>query len=160
MKDFETVYKEYADMLYRIALTELQNCHDASDAVQDVFLRYIHTSPRFHDDDHERAWFIRVTVNRCKDMLKHRSLRNHLSIDDLAESLPYEDKSIIAGFDATMECLEQIPEKYRIVIVLHYLEGFSVEEIAGMLKKSKSAVKMRLMRGRESIRSRLEDGNV
>lgn len=160
MNDFEVVYEKYSNMLYRIALSELQSSHDASDAVQDVFVKYINASPRFHDENHERAWFIRVTVNRCRDMLRHSSLRNHISLEEIAELLPYEDKSMLETCERTMESLSNIPEKYRAVLVLHYLEGFSVEEIADMMKLSKSAVKMRLMRGRESIKDRMEDADV
>ena len=78
MSTLEVLYDKYSDMLYRIALSELLNSYDAQDAVQDVFAKYIKASPRFHDDNHERAWFIRVTVNRCRDLLRHRNLNNHI----------------------------------------------------------------------------------
>ena len=71
----EAAYDKYANMLYRLAFSHLQRREDAEDAVQDVFTKYMNTSPRFTDDEHERAWLIRVTVNRCHDMLRRGKIR-------------------------------------------------------------------------------------
>ena len=70
--DLEAAYGRYADMLYRLALSHLGVVEDAEDAVHDVFEKYINTSPSFKDGEHEKAWFVRVTVNRCHDLLRKR----------------------------------------------------------------------------------------
>ena len=70
--DIEAVYDMYADMLYRLSLSYLQNSEDARDAVQDVFIKYATASDIFKDDEHKKAWLIRVTVNCCNDMLRRR----------------------------------------------------------------------------------------
>ena len=141
-------YDKYADMLYRLALSHVKRREDAEDAVQDVFTKYISVSPRFSDDDHERAWLIRVTVNRCHDILRRGKIRDYASLDDISE-LPAED----AAASGLLETISSLPEKYKTVIVLHYLEGFSVEEISSMLGMSVSAIKMRLSRGRELLKN-------
>lgn len=68
-----------------LALSHLGRREDAEDAVQDVFTKYVGTSPRFSDDEHERAWLVRVTVNRCHDMQRRGKLRCHDSLDDISE---------------------------------------------------------------------------
>lgn len=146
------VYDKYADMLYRLALSHTQSREDAEDAVQDVFTKYIATSPRFADTEHERAWLVRVTVNRCHDLVRRRKLRTHESLDDITD-LPSEES---AG-TSVLKTLSELPEKYRTAIALHYLEGFSVEEISKMLGISLSACKMRLSRGRELLKNLLTD---
>ncbi len=141
------MYEKYADTLYRIALTHLGAHDDAEDAVHDVFAKYISALPSFRDSEHEKAWFIRVTVNRCHDISRHKSRRNHLPLEE-AESVTHTDNYE----PEIIHTVHSLPEKYRSVIVLHYLEGFSVEETARILKLTVSAVKMRLSRGRDYIK--------
>lgn len=148
----ETAYDKYADMLYRLALSHLGRREDAEDAVQDVFTKYINTSPRFSTDEHERAWLVRVTVNRCHDMQRRGKLRCHDSLDDISD-LPYAAEE---GENSVLSTVFSLPEKYKTAIVLHYLEGFSVEEISSMLGISGSAVKMRLSRGRDMLKDLLD----
>ena len=155
----DEAYANYADMLYRLALTYMQNSDDAEDAVQDVFLRYMTAAPFLRDSEHERAWLIRVTVNRCCDLLRRRKIRSYVSLDEVPETAA--DDTALESSDL-MHTLSKIPEKNRGAIVLHYLEGFSVEEVAKMLGISQSAVKMRLARGREALKDLLsaEDNHV
>ena len=152
--DLEAVYGRYADMLYRLSLSHLGVQEDAEDAVHDVFEKYINVSPEFKDSEHEKAWFVRVTVNRCRDLLRKRSRRNHESIES-AYDIAHEESDESDVFSI----VHSMPEKYRAVIVLHYLEGYSVEETARLLKITVSAVKMRLARGREKLRQILEGVN-
>lgn len=152
--DLESVYNRYADMLYRLSLSHLGVVEDAEDAVHDVFEKYINTSPEFKDSEHEKAWFIRVTVNRCHDLLRKRSKRNHEAIE-AAYDIAHEDSEEPEVF----RIVHSLPEKYRAAIVLHYLEGYSVEETARQLRITVSAVKMRLVRGREQLKLILEGAN-
>ena len=146
------VYDKYADMLYRLALSHTQNREDAEDAVQDVFTKYIATSPRFSDEEHERAWLVRVTVNRCHDLVRRGKIRTHDSLDDITD-LPSEESPA----SGVLKTLSELPEKYRTTIALHYLDGFSGEEVSRMLGISLSAAKMRLSRGRELLKNLLTD---
>lgn len=145
--DIEAVYDMYADMLYRLSLSYLQNSEDARDAVQDVFIKYVTASDIFKDDEHKKAWLIRVTVNCCNDMLRRRKLRNYVPLDEISETVAIDEESD----SDIMNCLKLIPPKNRAAVILHYLEGYSVEETAKVLKISVSAVKMRLKRGREAL---------
>ncbi len=155
--DIERAYHAHADMLYRVALTNLQSPGDAEDAVQDVFLKYMHAAAVFQSEEHERAWLIRTTVNQCRDMLRRKKQRTHLLLDDMAEILPDGgDGAAEAALEVT-RALGALEENTRTVLTLHYLEGFSVEEIGKMLGISASAVKMRLSRGREAMKRKLTE---
>lgn len=151
-KALESAYDRYADMLYRVALSQLQSADDAQDAVQDVFVKYMSASQHFNDDEHERAWLIRVTVNACHDAMRKRKRRSYVSLDDVAELSQHDSGFDAVGAVGVMSALAELPEKHRAVIVLHHLEGFSVEEVAKMLGLSVSATKMRLSRGRDALK--------
>ena len=151
MLTLETIYDTYADMLYRVSVSILQNRDDADDAVQNVFCRYLEHAPSFRDAEHEKAWLIRVTVNQCKDLLRRRKIRAWLPFDELPEMAAPDDGSPVG------EAIASLPAKYREVIVLHHLEELSVRETAAALTISESAVKMRLTRAREMMRAYLTE---
>ena len=145
-------------MLYRIAVAQLGGSDEAMDAVHDVFLRFIDSDPKFSDTEHEKAWFIRSVINRCHDILRRKKVRNHLSVDEIHHLAA--DTAQSEAIIQLRAALASIPEKYRIVVTLHYLEGFSVEEVAAILRIGVSAVKMRLSRGREALKQTIEkEGN-
>lgn len=147
----EIMYDKYADLLYRLALANLQDKSDAEDVVHDVFIKFFEKSPHFQDENHEKGWFIRVTVNMCRDLQRKKKYRTHLPLDEIYH-LEGEDIKLPHVF----QVLEHLSERYRLVIVLHYLEGYSVNEIAQILQISVSAVKMRLSRGRELLKEKIE----
>ncbi len=151
-QEFETAYELYADMLYRLALSYMRQKEDAEDIVQEVFTKYF---CGFHlplNGEQEKAWFIRVTINQCHDALRRRSYRLHNSLDEVTEVAGEEN----AKPSELFAILQKLPDKYKDVIILHYLEGYSVEEAAKMLGLSVSATKMRLKRGREVLKKELE----
>ena len=153
--DFEKVYDEYADMLYRIALSHSGNSHDAMDAVQDVFIKLTSNNVAFKDDEHKKAWLIRATVNRCIDFKRKWQIRSYTPIEE-AYDIPDEKNTLPSAVKAMLECL---PQRFKTVLILHYLEGFSVDETAKILNLSVSAVKMSLSRARDYVKEKykLED---
>lgn len=155
--DFESVYDRYADMLYRLAFSHLQNREDAEDVVQEVFVKYLAAS-QFKDTEHEQAWLIRVTVNACYDFLRKKKYRLHVPLEEIEETVAKEEEALMD----ICQMLSGLAPKYKTVMLLYYLEGYSVEEISHILKLSKSAVKMRLSRGRELLKEHIakEDGHV
>lgn len=145
-EQIDAVYDKYADTLYRIALSHLLSVHDAEDAVHDVFIKYMNGSYIFFSEEHEKAWFIRVTVNHCHDMARRRKIRSHASLEEAMEVF---DESGVSDVTRELLGLEDI---YKTPLLLHYYEGYSVEETARILRISVSAVKMRLSRGREKLK--------
>ena len=137
--------EKYGDMLYRICLIMLRNTADAEDAVQETFIKYVSKSSELSDGEHEKAWLITVATNKCRDILRYNN-RHITGSEELLEgySVTEEDSGIL---DALME----LPEKYRIVLALHYIDEYKVDEISEITGIGASAVKMRLSRGRKLL---------
>ena len=148
------MFERYMNLLYRLCYSILLVREDAEDAVQDVFLKYYRKQPTFADEDHEKAWFIRVAVNHCKDVLRRRKLREFVPLSEVEEMLAERE----AGEDdsGVLQALYELTDRYRIVMILHYLEGYPVKEVAKLCGITQSAVKMRLSRGREQLKERLK----
>lgn len=144
--DAERAVKKYGNSLFRLCSVMTGNRDDADDALQECFLRYIEKAPDFNDGEHEKAWLIRVATNICKDILRHRKRSSFVSIDEIRNLGTSEDNAQILGMLVSLE------EKYRIVIHLHYVEGYKASEISAMLGISEASAKKRLQRGREALR--------
>lgn len=140
----------YGNNLYRLCSVMTGCAEDAQDAVQECFLRYITRAPDFKGTEHEKAWLIRVASNICRDILRKRKHISSVSIDEIKDIISCEDNAQI------LDLLISLEEKYRIVIHLHYVEGYKAGEIASMLGISEAAVKKRLQRGREALRTLYE----
>lgn len=144
--DVNRAIDEYGNSLYRLCMVMLKNREDAQDAVQECFLRYITKAPDFNDCSHEKAWLIRVSTNICKDMLRRRKYESFLSLEEIRNLSSGEDNAQILGM------LVSLDEKYKIIIHLHYVEGYSTDEISLMLRITSAAVRKRLQRGRDMLR--------
>ena len=139
--------------LFAAAFSICQNAQDAEDVVQDTFVQYYTTKKEFEDEQHIRAWLIRVAVNKAKNVTRTFWRRNKISIEDYMETLVFETPEAENLFETVM----QLPEKYRIVIHLYYYDDYTVGEIAGILKLSESNVKIRLSRGRAMLKEVLKE---
>ena len=142
----EQILDTYGDRLYRLCFVMLGNEADAEDAIQETLIRYFQKAPVFSDTEHEKAWLLRVAANQCRDILRQRNRHSHTDVDSLSLVAPEaQDKTIL-------DALMQLPEKYRLVMVLHYVESCRVEDIAKLIHRTPSAVKMRLQKGRQLLR--------
>ncbi|MBQ9843493.1 MAG: RNA polymerase sigma factor [Oscillospiraceae bacterium] len=145
-KDLERILRDYGDMLFRLCLVMLGNPADAEDAVQETMIRCYQKAPRFRDPEHEKAWLLKVAANLCRDQLRFRARHPQVDIDSITELAAESPDSGI------LEALMALPEKFRLVLVMHYVEGYRVEEIAGIIGRTPSAVKMRLQKGRNLLK--------
>ena len=143
----------YGDTVKRICMIHLKNYADTEDIFQTVFLKYVLKSPEFHSTDHEKAWIIRVTINACRDLLKSFFHSRTLPLDSLREKPgePAPDHSDV------LEAVLALPSKCKDVIYLYYYEEYSAEEIGQILRKNKNTVYTLLNRGRQLLRSSLEE---
>ncbi len=148
----EQLVRCYSALLYRYAYAMLGNAADAQDAVQETFLRYLKKSPAFADDNHEKAWFLTVNANICRNMLRfrHRHPQTELTaapaVADAPSQLP--------------DWFSSLPPKVKPVMLMHYVEGYKVEEIARHLHLTASAVKMRLKKGRTLIEEAKKEASL
>ncbi|MDE6776122.1 MAG: RNA polymerase sigma factor [Ruminococcus sp.] len=146
-KRLENAIDKYGDIIFRICLLTLKNHADAEDAVQETFIIYFRKSIDFENSEHEKAWLISVAMNKCRDILRFNKRHRTEPEDVLLFLADKSDKNT-----DILEALVEVPEKFRIVLTLHYIEGYKINEIAQIIGKSPSAVKMRLSKGRELLR--------
>lgn len=151
---FREKYEKYSKMLFRIAFLHLGSTYDAEDVLQNVFMKLLYNAPKFKDEEHEKAWLIRVVQNHCKNILKSSAHRNNCELNN--EITSDEEPNISAALDISMK-IRALPANYKTAIYLYYYEDLTTQEISKILKISQSAVKMRLKRGRELLKSELEE---
>lgn len=143
----------YQDNLYAVAFNICQNQMDAEDVIQDTFVQYYTSNKEFENEQHIRAWLIRVVINKSRNITRTFWRRNRCSLEDYMETLPFPDPQSRNLFEEVLK----LPEKYRIVIHLFYYEDYSVKEISEILKQSESNIKTRLSRGRARLKQSLKE---
>ena len=112
----------YADLVRRVCMIHLKNHADTEDIFQTVFLKYVTGTTEFESEEHEKAWFIRVTINACKDLLRSFFRSRTVSLDDLLEQpdqVPEDHREVL-------EAVLALPDKYRDVVYLHYYEVYTL----------------------------------
>ena len=150
---YEQTVRKYAQNVSSACMMRLQNWADAEDCFQNTFIKLYQKSPDFKDENHLKAWLLRVAINECKNLL--RDSRRHLSLD-AALQLPAPS----AEDDADLSwALMKLDPDYREVIYLHYVEQMKVREIADVLGKNPNTVKTLLHRGREKLKAIYSGGD-
>lgn len=150
----EDIVREYSTMLYRLAVLRVQNKEDAEEIVQDTFLRLIsqiHKGMVFENEEHLKAWLLKVAVNRGKTIVTMAWNKRTEGLDAIQEMAAKENEEAYA-----YEYVMKLPEKYRVAIDLFYYEQLSTEEIAGIMKTQPSTVRSYLHRGREKLKTMME----
>ena len=147
------IFNQYSATLYKISSVMLANAADASDAVQETFLKYMISSKKFQTDEHEKAWLIRVNINICKNMLRFHKTHPVVSYENLT-IMPHS-----AEENRTMDVLMSLRSKDKEVLILYYIEGYSCREIGKLLKISENAVKKRLERARNNFKNQMRRYN-
>lgn len=143
----------YSDMVYRMAYSLLKHRQDAEDIHQEVFLKYLRKKPVFENAEHEKAWFLRVTVNSCKNHWKTAWKQKVIGLLEEEPAGTSEEEK-----NGLIEVVGQLPKKYRIVIHLFYYEELSVDEISGILGEKPSTVRTQLTRARRKLKELLTEG--
>lgn len=141
----EYMVEKYSDMIYRIAITRTNNKQDAEDIFQEVFLRISRKMPNFENENHEKAWIIRVTINCSKNLLNSMWSKKTVPLD---ENIKFETSK---SYEIYYE-VAKLPVKYRTVIYLFYYEGLKIEEISKILNINQSTIKTQLARAREKLK--------
>ena len=146
---FERIFDKYSSMVYRLAFSRTNNRYDADDILQTVFLKLVKADVDFTEDEHIKAWLIKVTLNTSKNLISSAFRRLTLPLED---TLATEMKSKTEVYYAVMK----LPTKYRTVIHLYYFEGYSVTEMAKWLETKEATVKTWLSRARAKLGTELK----
>lgn len=153
----EQDFEAYSDTVLRIAVQNTRNYHDAEDVVQEVFMRLAKSTEAsaagFRDENHKKAWLIRVTINLCRDLNRFSAFRKFQPLEE------YPCVSMDGNLHRCelLELIRKLPEARRNAIYLFYYEEMSIDEIAAATGKSAGTVGSDLYRARKQLRIELED---
>lgn len=154
--NYQKTVEKYSNMVYRLAYFYTNSKYDADDIYQDVFLKYLQNKKQFQNEEHKKAWLIKVTINSCKKMWLSSWKRKITSIND--DEIKFEMKEDIGLYNE----IKKLSKKYRIVIHLFYYEQYSIKDISRILKQKESTIRTWLTRARRILRNQIkeEDFNV
>ena len=155
MVDVERFVDEHYVDVYRLALRLLGDREAAIDLTQEVFYRALRALPRFRGESSPRTWLYRITVNESR----RRPRPSLLPLDAAAARAdpgPAPEDVALAAIDAARlhRLIGGLPDREREAIVLHYLQGLDVKEVANLLDAPENTVKTWLHRGRAKLRER------
>ena len=152
-QEFEKTVNEYSDLMLRCAYIHCGNRTDAEDIVQEAFIKYLRKSPEFSDEEHKKAWLLRVVINLCKDLNKsfwrRKTVAAAIDPETADNSMTYQGE--------VWDAVNRLPLKYRTVIELYYNEDMTIEEIAQVIDNSKSTVCSLLQKARKLLKKQLEE---
>ena len=144
MPDTTGAVDRWGPAVYRLACAVTGSRSDADDVFQEVFLRYHRAAPDFASPTHEKAWLLRVTVNRCKSLLASPWRKRSIPLEDVY-ACPGPEASAVA------EALAALPPGDRTLLHLYYYEGYRTEEIARLLGRNGATVRSQLTRARQKL---------
>lgn len=151
-KQYIEIVEKYADMIYRIAYQKVLNRYDAEDIVQDVFVKLLSNKSYFRDEEHMKAWLIRVTINLCINYNKSLARQKTVSVEQLDIPFTQQETGIL-------EELYLLPEDERNILYLYYYEGYKIREIAKILRQKQNTINSKLTRARNKLKRIMEVNN-
>ncbi|MCI5732394.1 MAG: RNA polymerase sigma factor, partial [Eubacterium sp.] len=151
-KQYIEIVEKYADMIYRIAYQKVLNRYDAEDIVQDVFVKLLSNKSYFRDEEHMKAWLIRVTINLCINYNKSLARQKTVSVEQLDIPFTQQETGIL-------EELYLLPEDERNILYLYYYEGYKIREIAKILRQKQNTINSKLTRARNKLKKIMEVNN-
>lgn len=151
---FDRLMRTQLQKMYRIAIAMLQNEEDAADAIQETVLKCWLKIGQLKNDKYFETWLTRILINQCNDIL--RSRKKIVYVEDIPE-IVHEDHYFTNEWKTVLSGLS---EKYRVVMELYYVDGFSTKEIAGMLHITNTNVRSRMVRGRKQLEQILNESRI
>lgn len=153
VKEAESLYHKYFAAVYSVCFLYMKNEADACDMVQETFLRLLQSRFQYQDGEKAKAWLIVTASNCCKSQLRKSWRKRQVSYDAALHDVGKEDTD-----NLLLRMVEELDEKYRLPVYLHYFEGYQSGEIAKMLHTNASTVRSRLSKARELLRLELSSG--
>ena len=150
-QQIEALILKYEKTVYKLAYSYMRNKQDTDDIYQEVFLRFFRKRPEFESEEHEKAWFIRVTINACKDLLRNFFRSHTVTIDEILE----QPAQLSPDHREVLEAVLSLPQKYRDVVYLHYFEDYTAPQISRILGKNVNTIYTLLTRSKRMLREKL-----
>lgn len=146
----DKVLEMYSNMVYRLAFSRTKNTFDAEDIMQDVFIKYMKANIDFDNENHRKAWLLKVTINSSKSLLSSAWFRRTTSLEDNIFADNIEESSEVYKF------VLKLPKKYRTVVHLFYYEDMATADIGKLLSLKESTVRSQIHRARGLLRENLK----
>lgn len=155
--DMEEAVEQYADMVYRISMTITRNESDAQDVFQETFLRLVKYKETIENEQHLKAWLIRVASNCAKSFVTDSWNKRTQGIDQtMITEQTFERKEQGLLFKR----IRELPQNHAISLYLFYYEEYTIQEISHIMKKNINTVKSYLRRGKAMLRKHLEEDGI
>jgi len=148
----QEIVQTYSDTLIRIAVQQTKSMSEAEDIVQDVYMTLMKHKKPFENVDHLKAWLIKVTFNKCKDYFKSSRVKKTVPITDEMSFIAKEEQMILSE-------IFELHQEERVIVYLHYYEGYTTAEIANLLEMKVNTVGSKLRRARMKLKLMLEEGS-
>lgn len=165
--NFESLYNQYYVMVYNVALNYVQNCEDAEEITQDVFVQIYNSIHKFEKNSTLKTWIYRITINKCLDFIKHKNSkkrffvfgkRNHnenevLNVSDFEHpGILLENKE---NAQILFNAINQLSENQKTAFILSKIDGQSNPEIAVIMELSISSVESLVFRAKTALKEKL-----
>ena len=149
-ENFPLLVHRYQDTIFRLAYSYTKNHFDADDVTQNVLLQLYKSQKAFESEAHLKNWLMCVTVNQCKNLFR-APWRKHENLEDYANTVVFQEDDAKDLFRTVMA----LDKKYRVTLLLHYYEGYTIREIAEIMNVPEKTVSTRLIRGRKLLKDLL-----
>ncbi|WP_057762050.1 RNA polymerase sigma factor [Cytobacillus praedii] len=146
------IVQTYSDTLIRIAVQQTKNMPEAEDIVQEVFMTLMRQKKLFDNEAHLKAWLIKVTFNKCKDYFKSSRVKKTVPITEEMTFIAKEEQMVLPE-------IFELNQNERVIVYLHYYEGYTTAEIADLLEMKVNTVGSKLRRIRMKLKNILEEGS-
>lgn len=145
-----SIIEKYFNLVYKLAVSQTGDIHNAEDITDEVFLKYMKCDKNFENEEHIKAWLIRVTINSSKSLFSSSWFKKTVPLEDTVPVEMPEDESEVYG------AVLKLPQKYRAVIHLFYYEDYSTAQIAKALNTKETTVRSQLSRARDMLKNLLK----
>jgi len=151
-KIFERLVIEAQDTLYRVSMSMLKNEQNAQDCVHDAILKAYENIHKLRQEEYFKTWLVRILINECKQSLKKQKRESSLDVElpkISSRDNPYSNIEI-------GEAIDSLPQKIRLVVIMFYIEDYSIDDIKRVLNIPEGTVKSRLYKGRKILKELLK----
>ena len=154
--EFQRIYNLIKNDIIRLAYAYTKNISDSEDITQEVFIKLYENMNKFinETDENIKKWCIKVTINKCKNLFFSSWKKKVRLLFEFNDNRFTNKKQIKEDLN---DYLFKLPDKYRVVLVLYFYEGYKIQEIANILSKKESTIKQQLKRGKEQLGKLLKE---
>lgn len=154
----EALYRQYANDVLRVSYFYLGDRSSAEDVTQEVFIRLMDRQPVLKEGS-EKSWLLKVALNICRDRWRSAWTRRVILGSKKLEIIPADEDAMESRFEkeALMQAVHALPAPTREVFLLHYFQGMTIDQIAEVMNTPPGTIASRLSRGRQRLKTMLEE---